>query len=145
MSETAPSGSNVTTSSIGMRLNQLPGDAGGPYGPPVLAGGKKDLASSPAEKQAAANAIEKDIEPDTRKAGEWADSESNTAVKEFRDGWHTSGALKKAHETWGKQVKNLMNMLASDKEALRSANTVLQSTDIQTGADLRSASALSGY
>jgi hypothetical protein len=72
-----------------MRLNQLPADAGEVSGTAGLAGGKKDLASSPAEKNAAAKAIEDHIEPDTRKAGDWADTETNAAVKEFRDGWQT--------------------------------------------------------
>ncbi len=128
-----------------MRLNQLPGDLGGSPGSTGPAGGKEDLASSPAEKQAAANAIEQHIQPDTRKAGDGADTDTDTAVKEFRGGWQTSGALKKAHGTWGEQVQNLMNLLASDKAALRSANTVLQGTDLQTGAAVRSTSVISGY
>ncbi|KMS84133.1 hypothetical protein ACZ91_49680 [Streptomyces regensis] len=138
-------GSNDAQHPIGTRLNQLPDDLTGTPGPAGPIGGQKDLASSPAQKQAAANAIEKHIEPDTRKAGNWADAETDEAVREFRDGWHTSGALKKAHEAWEEQVKNLMNMLASDKAALRSANTVLQNTDIQTGASVRSASVIYGY
>jgi hypothetical protein len=128
-----------------MRLNQLPADPGGSTGSSGPAGGQKDLASSPAEKKAAAKAIEDHIEPDTRKAGNWADAETNEAVKEFRDGWLTSGALKKAHETWGEQVQNLMNRLASEKAALRSANTVLQGTDIQAGANARSVSVIDRY
>ncbi|MFI5878130.1 hypothetical protein [Streptomyces sp. NPDC051554] len=128
-----------------MRLNQLPGDLGGSPSATGPTGGKKDLASSPAEKQAAANAIEKHIEPGTRKAGDGEDTDTDAAVKEFRGGWQTSGALKKAHETWGEQVRNLMNMLASDKAALRSANTVLQGTDLQTEATVRSTSVISGY
>jgi hypothetical protein len=135
----------VASQPTGMRLNQLPGDLGGSPGPTGPAGGKKDLASSPAEKQAAALAIENHIEPDTRKAGDGADTETNAAVQEFRGGWLTSGALKKAHETWGDQVRSLMNMLASDKAALRSANSVLQSTDFETGATVRSTSVISGY
>ncbi|WP_307662027.1 hypothetical protein [Streptomyces sp. V1I1] len=128
-----------------MRLNQLPADPGGSTGSLGSAGGQKDLASSPAEKKAAAKAIEDHIEPDTRKAGDWADTETNEAVKKFRDGWLTSGALKKAHETWGEQVQNLMNRLASEKAALRSAGTVLQGTDIKAGASARSVSVIDGY
>ncbi|MGW4440642.1 hypothetical protein ACWELO_33785 [Streptomyces sp. NPDC004596] len=130
---------------VGMRLNHAPADPGGSAGPPPLLGGQKDLASSPAEKKAAAKAIEDHIEPGTRKAGDWADTETESAVSGFRDGWHTSGALKKAHGTWGEQVQNLMNMLASDKASLRGANTVLQNTDFQTGANAGSVSVLSGY
>lgn len=142
--EPGQTGSDVTDQSLGMRLNQVPSDPGGaigPFGP----GGQKDLASSPVEKKAAAKAIEDHIEPGTRKAGDWADTETNEAVAGFRDGWLTSGALKKAHTTWGEQVQSLMRRLASEKAALRSANTVLQGTDIQTSAGARSVSVIDGY
>ncbi|WP_367321344.1 hypothetical protein [Streptomyces sp. HUAS ZL42] len=138
-------GTDVAAQPVAMRLNQLPADVGGSSGTTGLTGGQKDLASSPAEKKAAARAIEDHIEPDTRKAGDWADTETNAAVKELRDGWHTSGALKKAHETWGEQVQNLMNRLASEKAALRGANTVLQNSDIQTGQSANSVSVIDGY
>ncbi|MEV6181453.1 hypothetical protein [Streptomyces sp. NPDC052015] len=130
---------------LGMRLNQIPSDPGGtPAG-----AGRKDLASSPAQKRAAAKAIEDHIEPDTRKAGDWADTETDTAVKAFRpkdgDGWLTSGALKKAHKTWGEQVTNLMNRLASEKAALRSTTNVLQGTDLGVGSGIRQSSHLDAY
>jgi hypothetical protein len=128
-----------------MRLNQLPADSTGSPDSSGVAGDQSDLASSPAEKSAAAKALEEHIEPGTRKAGDWADTETGEAVKEFRDGWLTSKALKKAHETWGEQVQNLMNRLASEKAALRSANTTLQGTDVQTGASARSVSVIDGY
>ncbi|MFJ9869190.1 hypothetical protein [Streptomyces sp. NPDC101165] len=127
-----------------MRLNQVPGDVGASPAAPGLTGGQK-LASTPAQKHAAANAIEQHIEPDTRKAGDYADTETNTTVTAFRDGWHTSGALKKAHASWDGQVKNLMNMLASDKTALRNANTTLQTTDFQVGSNSNSVSVINGY
>lgn len=130
---------STTAHPVGMRLNQLLADQGG------STRGQKDLASSPAEKRAAALAIEQHIEPDTRKAGDWADVQTNSAVKAFRDGWLISGALKKAHQTWGDQVQNLMNRLASEKAALRGANTVLQSKDIEAGAHTRSVSVIDGY
>ncbi|MEU0602123.1 hypothetical protein ABZ484_28350 [Streptomyces sp. NPDC006393] len=134
-----------TAQPVGMRLNQIPGDVGGSAAPPGLVGSQQKLASTPAQKQAAANAIEQHIEPDTRKAGDYADSETSAAVRAFRDGWHTSGALKKAHAAWGDQVTNLMNMLASDKAALRSANTTLQTTDYGVGANSDSVSVFNGY
>ncbi|MFF2203877.1 hypothetical protein [Streptomyces sp. NPDC058145] len=143
--EAGQTAGDATARPVGMRLNQLPADPGGSSGPPPLLGGQKDLASSPAEKKAAAKAIEDHIEPDTRKAGDWADTETDSAVSGLRDGWHTSGALKKAHGTWGEQVQNLLNMLASDKASLRSANTVLQNTDIQTGTNAGSVSVLTSY
>ena len=108
--------------------------------------GPKDLASSPAEKRAAAKAIEDHLEPGTRRAGDWADEETGAAVRAFGardgDGWLTSAALKKAHRTWADQVKNLMNRLGSEKDALRAGNTVLTSTDLAAGSALRQASAL---
>ncbi|MFJ9036117.1 hypothetical protein ACIRF8_05975 [Streptomyces sp. NPDC102406] len=125
--------------SVGMRLNQTPA-AEGP-----ARGGQKDLASSPAKKKAAARAIEQYIEPDTRKAGDWADTETGAAVHEFSDGWLTSGALKKAPKTWGQQVHALLNRLSSEKAALRSANNTLQGTDGAVGAKTRSLSALDGF
>src|SRR5258708_1308560 len=73
--EPGRTGSNVTGQSVGMRLNQLPADSGGSTGSSGWAGGQKNLASSPTEKKAAAKTIEDHIEPDTRKAGDWADVE----------------------------------------------------------------------
>lgn len=138
-------GSTATSQPVGMRLNQVPGDPGGSTGLLGPAGGKKDLASSPAEKQAAARSIEQNIEPDTRKAGDWADEETTSAITALSHGWLTSGALKKAHGTWDEQVRNLMNRLASDKGALRGANTTLQNSDSATGAKARSVSVIDAY
>jgi hypothetical protein len=105
--------------------------------------------SSPAEKRAAAKAVQDHIEPDTRKAGNWADDETAAAVKAFGardgDGWVTATALRKAHATWGDQVKNLMDRLGAEKEALRSTNTVLTSADVGVGSALRQMSALDRY
>ncbi|MFF8877800.1 hypothetical protein [Streptomyces flaveolus] len=110
----------------------------GAVAPGAVGGGRKDLASSPAEKAAAVKAIEEHLQPDTAKAGAWADEDTGSAVKAFAakdgDGWVTSAALKKAHETWGRQVKNLMDRLDAEKGALRGAGTVLQGTDYGVGA-----------
>lgn len=107
------------------------------------------LASSPGEKRAAAKAIEDHIEPGTRTAGRWADEEHGAAVREFGakdgDGGLTSAALKKAHTTWADQVGNLMNRLGAEKDALRSGNAVLTSTDLAVGSTLRERSALDAY
>ncbi|MFF8725565.1 hypothetical protein ACF073_03600 [Streptomyces sp. NPDC015171] len=111
--------------------------------------GAKDLVSSPAAKRAAARALEDHLEPDTRTAGAWADEETAAAVGAFgaRDGhgWLASGALSAAHETWAGQVRNLLDRLGAEKDALRSANTVLTGTDLGTGAALRQLSALDRY
>lgn len=108
-----------------------------------------DLASSPAEKRAAAGALERRIEPDTAEAGRWADEETGAAVKAFGardgDGWATAGALRKAHETWADQVRNLLVRLGSERDALRAGHAVLTSADLATGSALRETSALDRY
>ncbi|WP_432164952.1 hypothetical protein [Streptomyces sp. bgisy031] len=141
--------------SASMQLNQIPADPSGttgppgpsnPFGPPA---GQQDLASSPAQKKAAAKAIEDHIEPDTKKSGDWADEDTTAVIKEFaaRDGhgWLASGALKKAHKTWGDQVTNLMNRLGSEKGALRSTNTLFQATDFGVRTQVRTSSSLDRY
>jgi hypothetical protein len=129
-----------------MRLNQIPADSAGGSG---AFGGQPDLASSPAENRAAANAIQLTVEPGTRAAGAWADDETGTVVKAFgaKDGhgWLTSGAVQKAHKTWSEQVQNLMNMLSGDKGALRGANTVFTGTDTGAGLGVRKVSVLDTY
>ncbi|MFF6998057.1 hypothetical protein ACFY93_24270 [Streptomyces sp. NPDC008313] len=122
------------------RADAVPGLRQGP------AQGRPDLASSPSEKKAAAHAIEERLEPDTRKAGEWADQETAAAVKAFGakdgDGWATSNALKKAHAAWGDQVKALLDRLGSEKRALGNTAVLFQKTDIGVGAQLRRPSGL---
>ncbi|MFK0258058.1 hypothetical protein [Streptomyces sp. NPDC090445] len=108
-----------------MRLN-----SGQPPGP--LFPGTGDFASTPAEKKAAANTIETDLEPNTKKAGDHADEASNNTVKAF-DGWSTAAGLKKALETWDRQVIGLMGRLASEKTALRGASNMFLRRDISTG------------
>ncbi|WP_327191211.1 hypothetical protein [Streptomyces xinghaiensis] len=136
------------------RLNEVPAGAGGGPGPgggpPILGpGGTQGFGSSPAEKKAAANAIEQHTEPNVRKAGDWAEEATDSAVKTFgaRDGagWLTSGALKKAHSTWGDQVTTLLNRLKSEKEALRATNGLFTNNDLGVGATVRAPSVLDGY
>ncbi|MGW0602380.1 hypothetical protein [Streptomyces sp. NPDC002640] len=128
--------------SAGMRLNQLPAEPGGAPGGP-------DLASSPAEKKAAARAIEQHIEPGTRKAGSRADEDTEVAVKAFGakdgDGWVTAKGLRKVATTWDAQVKNLMERLASEKASLRAADNVLTGTDLAVGGSARRMSTLDQF
>ncbi|MFI8435253.1 hypothetical protein ACIGJO_16110 [Streptomyces sp. NPDC079020] len=110
-----------------MRLNQLdPGGGGG--------GRRPDLASDAAAKKAAAKAIDDDLERNVERDGKHAAESTNTAIKEFgaRDGygWDASGALKRAHETWEKQVKMLLGRLASEKQALSKTGIDFQSNDL---------------
>lgn len=124
-------------------------DVSGVPGVPGVSARGRDLASSPGEKRAAARAIEDHIEPGTRAAGRWADDENGAAVREFAakdgEGWVTSAALKKAHGAWADQVKNLMDRLGAEKDALRSGNAVLTSTDLAVGSAVRRQSSLDTY
>ncbi|MER6453615.1 hypothetical protein ABT270_13530 [Streptomyces sp900105245] len=124
-----------------VHLDQVVPAAGG--------GGAPDFASSPAEKKAAANAIEQHLEPDTAKAGTAAEDSTTIAVKEFdgkeAGGWATSGALKQAHETWQDQVASLLGRLAQEKTALRSATSLFQTTDLGVETRVRAVSPLDKY
>ncbi|MCX4965205.1 hypothetical protein OHA98_10245 [Streptomyces sp. NBC_00654] len=99
--------------STDMRLN------GADDGPLPGLGGQV-LASTPAEKAAAANTIENELEDSTNKSTNLADEASSAAAKEFTD-WATGPAITKLGETWDKQVKTLMGRLSSEKNGLRGA------------------------
>ncbi|MES9557758.1 MULTISPECIES: hypothetical protein [unclassified Streptomyces] len=135
--------------STAMRIDQAPGDPSSPpvYGP--FAPGGKDLVSTPAEKRAAANAIEQHLEPDTKQAGGWAQEETSAAVKALAakdgHGWITSRALKNAHKSWSDQVRNLMNRLGAEKSALRDTHTILSNTDLSVDGRIRSTSPFDSY
>ncbi|WP_246212768.1 hypothetical protein [Streptomyces abyssomicinicus] len=124
----------------------------GPGRPPAGSGrgpGSPDLASSPAEKNAAARAIEQHIEPGTQRAGRRAAEDTGTAVTAFGakdgDGWATATALAKALTVWGDQLKNLMDRLASEKDALRAGDNVLTGTDLAVGGTAREISVLDRF
>ncbi|KUH35239.1 MULTISPECIES: hypothetical protein [Streptomyces] len=108
-----------------MRLNQLPADQGGSGG---TGGGK--LVSSPAEKKAAANTIETRLVPDTKKATDFADEATSTAIGSLKD-WQTSTGLKTVQETWDKQVKTLVDRLNREKGALRATVATLGGVDVE--------------
>ncbi|WP_412076942.1 hypothetical protein ACLF6K_17735 [Streptomyces xanthophaeus] len=116
---------------VDMRLNSTDGAAG-----PVAPGGSGNFGSTPAEKRSAANTIETELEPDTKKATEHADEATNTAVTGF-EGWDTAAGLKKVSDTWDKQVKNLMGRLSSEKSALRGASGLFVRNDIGLGDQFR--------
>ncbi|MEU9065111.1 hypothetical protein AB0D13_41420 [Streptomyces sp. NPDC048430] len=125
-----------------MRLNQFAPAAGG-------GGGAPDLASSPEKKQAAAKAINDDLERDVERDGKHATESVKAVVKELsaRDGygWDTSGALKKAHRTWEQQVKALLGRLASEKHALSKTGIDFQDDDIGIGSQLAPPSRIDDY
>ncbi|MEU5284750.1 hypothetical protein AB0G97_12155 [Streptomyces sp. NPDC020755] len=124
-----------------MRLNQLAPAAGG--------GSTPDLASSPQKKQAAAKAINEELEPDVERDGKHATESVTAVVKEFgaRDGhgWDTSGALRKAHRTWEQQVKALLGRLSWEKHALSKMGIDLQNDDIGIGSQLAPPSPIDNY
>ncbi|GAA2230653.1 hypothetical protein GCM10010232_16240 [Streptomyces amakusaensis] len=104
-------------------LNGLP-----PDGPAAPGGGQGDLASTPAAKRAAANTIESELEPRTKKAGDRPD-DANGKVMSGLDNWATAAGMKTVQETWDQQVKSLMGRLAGEKGALRATVGTLQATD----------------
>ncbi|MFD4914075.1 hypothetical protein ACFWNR_12715 [Streptomyces virginiae] len=120
-----------------------------PYAPGVtppssglfLPNGAKDFASSPAEKSAAANTIENELEHATKTAAEHADDATGTAQKGF-EGWETASGLKKVADTWDQQVKSLMGRLSREKAALREASGSIRGTDVGLGNQFASGSLL---
>ncbi|MER0446628.1 hypothetical protein ABR738_19020 [Streptomyces sp. Edi4] len=131
--------------STGTRLNQIPADGGG--GQPAV--GQPDLASSPTQKRAAAQAIQDHIEPDTTDAGNSADTVSQEVVKAFgpKDGhgWLMSKGMAKAQAVWGDQVRNLVRRLSSEKDALRGSNATLTGTDASVRSGVRASSSLDSF
>ncbi|MEU6705777.1 hypothetical protein [Streptomyces wuyuanensis] len=128
--------------STDMRLNQLP--EGGPAPGP---GGTPGLASTPAEKNAAAGVIENELLTSTKKAGGHADEANGTAVGAF-SGWATAAALRKVQTTWDGQVETLMGRLGKERDGLR--NTVTTLTGADTGRrdrinGIRTPSVFNGY
>ncbi|MEU0136142.1 hypothetical protein ABZ172_19245 [Streptomyces sp. NPDC006296] len=122
---------------IGMRLNQYPADQGGGPG-----GGQQKLASTPAQKKAAADALQENIKPQTKTAGHHADEGTSEVVRAFdaKDGygWFMSSALKKAHKTWGEQMQAQMNRLHADQAALLRTNVQLSNTDLAARSGVQS-------
>ncbi|AXG77894.1 hypothetical protein [Streptomyces paludis] len=116
-----------------MRLNRLAEDGPVPSPSPGQApsagpGGGPKLASTPAEKNAAAGVIESDLLPSTKKAGDHAD-EATTAAAGSLSGWVTATALKKTLTTWDGQVKMLLGRLGAERDGLRNTVTILSGVD----------------
>ncbi|MFF4449818.1 hypothetical protein [Streptomyces sp. NPDC001502] len=127
--EWAVAHAGATGHQVEMRLNSAPP---GPLSP----GGAGSFGSTPAEKTAAANTIETELQPNTKTATEHADESTNTAVKGF-EGWDTAPGLKKVADTWDRQVKVLMGRLGSEKSALRGASGLFVRNDIGLGDQFR--------
>ena len=109
---------------------------GTPAGPLVPGGGGGLFGSSPAEKNAAANDIETELEPDTKKVSDGAKESTNTAARTL-DGWETASGLKKVVGTWDQQVRVLMGRLAAEKASLRNTSGLFFQNDLGTGSELR--------
>jgi hypothetical protein len=124
------------------RLNRLadPGGGGGPA---------PDLASSSAEKRAAAGAIEQRIRPAAGRAGRGTAASMAAAAREFAprdgEGWDTHTALGKTQETWNKQVGMLLGRLAAEAGILRATAVDLRSDDHGIGLRVSGSSALDQY
>lgn len=107
-------------------------------------GGTPDLAHSSADNLSAADGLGNGIEPDTARAGGWADEATGAVVAAFdaKDGhgWLTSAAVSKAHSTWGEQMQGLVTRLMLDESALRGTNTLLGGTDLDVGSGVRTSS-----
>lgn len=88
------------------------------------------------EKNAAANDIETELEPDTKKFSDGAKESTNTAARTL-DGWETASGLKKVVGTWDQQVRVLMGRLAAEKASLRNTSSLFFQNDLGTGSELR--------
>ncbi|MET9467683.1 hypothetical protein ABZY44_23340 [Streptomyces sp. NPDC006544] len=119
--------------STGTRLNGVDGVPPGLVAP---GGGGSLFGSSPAEKTAAANTVETELEPSTKKAADGAKELTNAAARTL-DGWETASGLKKVSEMWGRQVQMLMGRLSGEKASLRAALGMFVQKDVQTGDGLR--------
>lgn len=108
---------------------------GTPVGP-LAPGGGDVFGSSPAEKKAAANDIETELEPDTKRVSGGAKESTNTAARTL-DGWETASGLKKVVGTWDQQVGVLMGRLSAEKASLRKASGEFLRIDVGTGDELR--------
>ncbi|WP_103515335.1 hypothetical protein [Streptomyces sp. SM10] len=112
------------STSTGMQLNQLPADQGGSSSAGPLS---PSCASTPAEKKAAADAIDERILTETRDAGKWADEANSVAVKAFgpKDG-----------EGWDSSLRVLCTRLSSESASLRDTGIIFRNNDIGIGTGL---------
>ncbi|MEW2418081.1 hypothetical protein AB0953_30890 [Streptomyces sp. NPDC046866] len=115
----------------GTSLNSVDGLPG-----PLASGGGSVFGSTPAEKKAAANTIETELEPNTKKATDGAKEKTSAAARTL-DGWETASGLKKVTETWDQQAKMLMGRLSAEKASLRGTSGLFVQNDVRTGDDLR--------
>lgn len=99
-------------------------------------GGGGKLASTPAEKKAAANTIDTELLTRTQTAGKHADEATGSAARAL-DGWATGTALKKVQTTWEGQVKTLMGRLGRERDGLRGTVTVLGGVDADRGSRIK--------
>ncbi|KAB2588825.1 MULTISPECIES: hypothetical protein [Streptomyces] len=130
-----PVGKHGDGASTSTRLNGIPEEDRAPH--PQSPGSRPDLASTPAQKRAAANTISTELQPNTKKAGNRPDESMTTAISAF-SGWATGKGLKTVHTTWESQVRTLLGRLDSEKGALGSAANIFLTTDTERGASIKS-------
>ncbi|MFD6274942.1 hypothetical protein ACFWFI_05110 [Streptomyces sp. NPDC060209] len=111
------------------------GEGGTPAGP-LAPGGGGIFGSSPAEKAAAANDIQTELEPNTKRVSDGAKESTDTAARTL-DGWETASGLKKVVGAWDQQVKVLMGRLSAEKASLRRTSGLFLRNDVSTGDNLR--------
>lgn len=132
-----------------MQLNHVPLDPGGSSGPGGAGRGWQPImASSPEQMKTAATSLEDRI-TGTKDAGTTADKDTESAIKAFGpkdgDGWFTSGAIKKAHDTWGRQAKALTTRLTAERHGVQGTKKLFTGVDLETGLRVRSVSQLDTY
>ncbi|MFD8869656.1 hypothetical protein ACFV1F_35925 [Streptomyces sp. NPDC059590] len=114
-----------------MRLNQT--DPPGPSLP-----GSLNLKSSASKKKSAAKALEDDVQPQTKTAGECVDESAEKAEKEFKD-WATGSGITDALKGWHTSVKALQTRLTQERSALSGTNKYFLTNDFLVGSDLTTA------
>ncbi|MEU5104566.1 hypothetical protein AB0H07_20090 [Streptomyces sp. NPDC021354] len=114
-----------------MRLNQT--DPPGPSLP-----GSLNLKSSASKKKSAVKALEDDVQPQTKTAGECVDESTEKAENEFKD-WATGSGITDALKGWHTSVKALQTRLTQEKSALSGTNKYFLTNDFLVGSDLTTA------
>ncbi|WP_344534957.1 hypothetical protein [Streptomyces albiaxialis] len=118
------------------------------------------MASLESSKRRAAKYLEEHLAPDTKRVGGHADLETSGVIGASQgqgvpmspsgttgdsvftggqfQGWEISKGLSDAHTVWERQVKNLLDRLTSERDALRGAKKLIHGNDAGTERKIRS-------